>query len=84
MSIYLNTSRSQNVARYNKILSASHAEFVWATIICSSSLANFPAPDSVVFLARKTYFRLHKAQKKSTAVCSFSCTCFVTPQRIEL
>jgi len=31
----------------------------------------FPAPDSAVFLARKTCFRLHKVRKKPAAVQIF-------------
>ena len=63
----MNASRAKimwsQVTKYFLNGTLSRASSMWATIICSPPLANFPAPDSAVFLTRKTCFRLHKSEK---------------------
>jgi len=63
----MNASRAKimwsQVAKYFLNGTLSRASSMWATIICSPPLANFPAPDSAVFSAEKTCFRLHKREK---------------------
>jgi hypothetical protein len=63
----MNASRAKimwsQVTKYFLNGTLSRASSMWATIICSPPLANFPAPDSAVFSAEKTCFRLHKREK---------------------
>jgi hypothetical protein len=51
--------RYDRIQSRNKKWNTSVYRIAWATIIHFPSKVNFPAPDSAVFLARKTCFRLH-------------------------